>query len=466
MKEPNTLETGKPLFSRQALARLIVPLVIEQLLLMTVGMADIVMVTTTGEAAVSGVSLVDNINTLLIQVFAALSTGGAVVVSQYLGRREEENARKAAKQLVYAAVLAAAVLTAFALIFRESILSLVFGSIPGDVRKSALDYFIITAMAYPFMAVYNAGAALFRSMGNSRVSMFNSAIVNLVNIVVNAILIYGYGMGAAGAAIGTLVSRIVAAVVILFLLQRPDNPLRIEGLLKPELHVGMVKRILTIGIPTGLENSLFQVGKLIVLGLVTTLGATEALRTAAIAANGIAGSVGGVVNMPGSAIGLAIVTVVGQCIGARESEQAVAYAKKLLLLSYLSVGTLSVLLFFFVRPVTAIFDLGPDAAAMAEEVLRIFSVFSLLFWPMSFTLPNALRAAGDVLFTMSVSLVSMFVFRLGFSYLLAPATLFGHPMLNMGLAGVWLAMCLDWIVRGLVFGVRFLRGKWKRFQVI
>ncbi len=466
MKEPYTLEAGRPLFSRQALVRLIVPLVIEQLLLMTVGMVDIIMVTSTGEAAVSGVSLVDNINILLIQVFAALSTGGAVVVSQYLGRGDRENARKAAKQLLYAVVLAGTALTAFALIFRESILSVVFGNIPGDVRKSALDYFVITAMAYPFMAVYNAGAALFRSMGNSRVSMFNSAIVNLVNFAVGAPLIFRYHMGAAGSAVGTLVSRIVAAVIILFLLQRADNPLRIEGLLRPEFHPGVIKRILSIGIPTGLENGLFQVGKLLVLSLVTTLGATEALRTAAIAANGIAGSVGGVVNMPGSAIGLAMVTVVGQCIGAREREQAAAYAKKLLGLAYLSVGALSVLLFFLVGPVTALFGLGPDAAAMAGQVLRIFSVFSLLFWPISFTLPNALRAAGDVLFTMSVSLFSMFAFRLGCSYLLAPAALFGHPMLNMGLSGVWLAMCLDWIVRGTFFGVRFLRGKWENRQVI
>lgn len=466
MNEPNTLVASKPLFSRQALKRLIVPLVIEQLLLMTVGMVDIVMVTSTGEAAVSGVSLVDNINTLLIQVFAALSTGGAVVVSQYLGRGEPENARKAAKQLIYAVVIAGTLLTAFALLLREKLLYFVFGSIPDNVMKSALDYFIITAAAYPFMAVYNAGAALFRSMGNSRVSMFNSAIVNLVNFAVGAPLIYRYHMGAAGSAIGTLVSRIVAAVIILFLLQRADNPLRIEGLWKPEFDLGIVKRILSIGIPNGLENGLFQVGKLIVLSLVTTLGATEVLRTAAIAANGIAGSVSGVVNVPGTAMGLAMVTVVGQCVGAKEIEQGVSYTKKLLSLSYLSVGSLSILLFFFVGPVTAIFGLESAAAAMTEQVLRIFSVFTLLFWPLSFTLPNALRAAGDVVFTMSVSLFSMFAFRLGFSYLLAPASLFGFPMLNMGLAGVWLAMCLDWIVRGIVFGVRFLRGRWKRFHVI
>lgn len=460
MQGQTTLAESRPLFSTQALKRLIIPLVIEQLLLMTVGMADIVMVTTAGEAAISGVSLVDNINALLIQIFAALGTGGAVVVSQYLGRRDQDNARKASKQLIYAVTVVSSLLMIFALVFRQHILSLVFGQIESDVMTSALEYFIITAMAYPFMALYNAGAALFRSMGNSRVSMFNSAIVNVVNIVVNAILIFGFDMGAAGAAYGTLASRIVAAVIILILLQRDGNPLQIEKLFKPEFHGGMVKRILAIGIPNGLENGLFQAGKVMVLSLVTTLG------TASIAANGIAGSVAGVANVPGSALGLAMVTVVGQCMGAREMGQATAYAKKLLKLSYLSVGALSVILFFTAGPIVTIFHLGSEATLLAEQVLRICAVFTVLFWPMSFTLPNALRAAGDAVFTMGVSLTSMFTFRLGLSYILAPATLFGVSMMGMGLPGVWLAMCVDWIVRAIVFFIRFVRGKWKNIQVI
>lgn len=466
MKQEPRLTQTPPLFPRQTLVRLIVPLIIEQLLLMTVGMADTVMVTTAGEAAVSGVSLVDNINTLLIQIFAALSTGGAVVVSQYLGRREQENAKAAAKQLFYAVTIVSTLLMVFALVFRQHILSLIFGNISDDVMKSSLDYFIITALAYPFMSIYNAGAALFRSMGNSRVSMFNSAIVNVVNIIVNAILIYGYKMGAAGAAIGTLVSRVVAAGILLFLFQRQDNPLRIEDIQKPEFHAPMVKRILTIGIPTGLENGLFQAGKLIVLSLVTTLGATEMLRTASVAANGIAGSVAGVVNVPGAALGLAMVTVVGQCMGAQEPQQAVTYAKKLLKLSYLSVGFLSIVLFFTAGPIVTIFHLGAEATSLAEKVLRISAVFTVLFWPMSFTLPNALRAAGDAVFTMGVSLFSMFTFRLGLSYVLAPVALFGIPMLGLGLPGVWIAMAIDWMVRALIFFIRFIRGKWKLIKVI
>lgn len=460
MMQEHTLANDRPLFSRQTLIKLIVPLVIEQFLLMTVGMADTIMVTTAGEHAIAAVSLVDNINNLLIQVFAALSTGGAVVVSQYLGRQEQENARKAAKQLMYAVVVASTLLMALALIFRQHILSLIFGQINPDVMKSALDYFIITAMAYPFMSVYNAGAALFRSMGNSKVSMFCSVIVNIVNIVVNAILIYGYGMGAAGAAIGTLVSRVVAAVVILALLQQQENPLRIERLFHPEFHGGMVKRILTVGVPTGLENGLFQAGKLIVLSLITSLG-VGAMSTAITAANGIAGSIAGVVNVPGQALGLAMVTVIGQCMGARQPGQAVIYTRKLMTLAYLSVGVLSTILFFTAGPLVSLFALSPAAATMATEILRWCAVFTFLFWPMSFTLPNALRAAGDAVFTMGISLFSMFTFRIGLSYVLASA--WG---MNLGLLGVWLAMFSDWIVRAIIFFIRFLRGKWKNMQVI
>ncbi len=445
----------KPLFSRQALIRLIIPLVIEQFLLMSVGMMDTVMVTTAGQAAVSGVSLVDNVNQLIIQIFSALSTGGAVVCSQYLGRRDVESARTAAKQLLYAVFALAVALMAVALIFQQHILSLLFGQIEPDVMDSALVYFLATALAYPFISLYNAGAALFRSMGNSKVSMFNSLIVNLVNVAVNAVLIYGFHMGSLGAGIGTLVSRIVAAVIILYLLQHHNNVLRIEGLFRFQFRGDMVGRILTIGIPNGLENGLFQTGKLVVLSLITSFG------TNAVAANAIANSIAGVVNVPGQAIGLAMITVVGQCMGAQAPEQAVSYTRKLVSIVYLSMGTLALIMFFFAAPLCSIFQLTPEAADMAAEVLRWCAVFDLIIWPLAFTLPNALRAAGDAVFTMAVSLASMFLFRIGFSYLLSCS--WG---LDLGLLGVWIAMIIDWWVRALIFIFRFVQGKWKRIRLI
>ena len=443
------------LFSRDALLRLIIPLVIEQLLLMTVGMADTVMVTTSGEAAVSGVSLVDNINTLIIQVFSALSTGGAVVVSQYLGRQDTDNAKAASKQLLYAMCALSLLLMGAALVLRQHILALIFGRVEADVMENALVYFLLTATAYPFMGIYNAGAALFRAMGNSKVSMFCSLVVNVINITVNAVLIFGFGMGAAGAGIGTLVSRIAAAVIIMALLNHPDHVLRVEGLLRFEFRGAIVKRILFIGIPNGMENGMFQAGKLMVLNLITTFG------TSAVAANAIANSVAGVINVPGMALGLAIITVIGQCMGAGETGQAVYYTKRLVGASYLCMLVMSAALFFSAGGLVTLFHLSPEACTMAGQVLRACAVGNVLFWPLAFTLPNSLRAAGDAIFTMAVSLGSMFVCRVVLSYVFACA--WG---LNLGLLGVWLAMIADWVVRAAFFLFRYWRGRWKRIRVI
>ena len=459
----STAQTASPLFTNRDLTRLMIPLVIEQLLLMTVGMADTMMVTTAGEAVVSGVSLVDGINILIINIFSALSTGGAVVVAQYLGRREPENARSAAKQLLYVALLAALFLMGAALLLREHILRLLFGSISQEVMDSALIYFLLTAAAYPFIAIYNAGAALFRAMGNSKVSMVNSLIVNLINIAVNAVLIYGFGLGAAGAGIGTLVSRIAAAVIIGVMITRPSLQVYVEDLFRPNLQWQTVKAILGIGIPAGIENGMFQIGKLMVLRLVTSfdVGVNLAVQGSAVAANAICNSVASCINVPGQAVGLSMVTVIGQCMGAGDHEQAVGYTKKLMKVVYLSMGVSCLCLFLTAPVLVPLFNLTPATAAIAIQVLRWCAVFTIVFWPMAFTLPNALRAAGDAKFTMVVSMLSMWICRIGMSYLLGPV-----QGLGMGLLGVWVAMFCDWVVRAALFLIRFLRGKWKEHQVI
>lgn len=454
-EQTQALDRSNLLFSRDALIRLIVPLIIEQLLLMTVGMADTVMVTTAGEATVSGVSLVDNINTLIIQIFSALSTGGAVVVAQYLGRQETHSAKTAAKQLLYAMTGISVVLMILALIFRQHILSLIFGQVEPAVMDSALVYFLLTAAAYPFMGIYNAGAALFRAMGNSKVSMINSFIINVINILVNAILIFGFGMGAAGAGIGTLVSRIAAAVIIMVMLRHPGLTVQVDNIFHFEFNGSMIRRILFIGIPTGMENGMFQAGKLMVLNLITTFG------TSAVAANAIANSISGVINVPGSAMGLAIITVIGRCIGAGDTRQAVHYTKLLVGCSYLSMLIMGSALFFSADFLATLFNLSPEAMAMASQVLKFCAIANMLFWPMAFTLPNSLRAAGDAVFTMVVSLTTMFVCRVALSYVFACS--WG---LGLGMLGVWLAMFCDWIVRAVCFLWRYWRGSWKKIHVI
>lgn len=440
-------------FSNRALVRLLVPLVIEQLLAVTIGMADTVMVTNVGEAAVSGISLVDSINILFIQIFSALATGGAVVTAQYLGRQEQKNACIAAKQLLYATTALAAIIMAVSLVFHRQLLRLIFGNIEPAVMENAITYFWISAISYPFLAVYNAGAALFRSMGNSKVSTLVSFLMNVVNIGGNAILIYGFHWGVAGAATASLASRAMAAVIMLVLVCHKNNPIHIEQLWKPELHWEMIRRILKIGVPNGVENGMFQIGKLIVQGLVATFG------TSAIAANAIANTIASFINTPGTAIQLGLTTVVGQCVGGRDYPQAVYYTKKLLLLTYGLMDVLNLIVFFTAGPLIGLFHLSPAAAADAREVLYTFTIACIIIWPLSFTLPNALRASGDARFTMIVSMISMWTFRIGLSYLLGGTA-------KMGLMGVWIAMYVDWFFRSVVFTVRFARGKWKTIRVI
>ena len=439
------------LFSKEELRRLIVPLMIEQILAVTIGMADTMMVANVGEAAVSGVSLVDSINILLINIFSAMATGGAVVASQYIGRQDRQSACSAAKQLIYSSAFIALLLGLLALVGGEHLLRLVFGSVDADVMAYAETYFWLSALSYPFLAVYNAGAALFRSMSNSSISMKTSILMNIINIGGNALLIYGFDMGVAGAGTATLVSRATGAVVMMWLLRNRPNLIYVEHLFRYRLDWQMVKRILRVGVPNGLENGMFQVGKVLVSSLIAMFGTT------AITANAIANSVAGVVNVPGNAISLALITVVGQCMGAGEPRQAVRYTGRLMAIVYGTMGSLCVLLLFVARPVVGLFGLTQGAAVMAVEVLRWCAVFSLIFWPASFSLPNALRAAGDAKFTMAISMISMWIFRIGFSYLLVP---------DLGLLGVWMAMFIDWMFRSAVFVIRFLRGRWKNKRVI
>ena len=446
--------TSKPLFSRQALTALLLPLIAEQALSVTIGLADTLMVSSVGEAAVSGVSLVDSFNTLMIQIMSALATGGAVVTSQYIGHREPKNDKAAAAQILFVLSSFSLVVAAVVVVGRHAILRGIFGSIDADVMRYAETYFLLSALSYPFIGLYNAGAALFRAQGNSKISMLSSLVMNVVNIGGNAVLIFGFGMGVMGAALASLISRAVACFAVLSLLQKPACPLRVEGLqaLKPD--GGLIRRILRVGIPAGIENGMFQIGKLSVSSLTSTLG------TAAIAANAVANTTTTFLNIPANAVGMAALTVVGQCLGAGEKEQAVYYSRRLLLTAYCGAWIMNISAFLFANKFAiSLFHLSPEAQAMALEVMVWFNIVSLFFWPSSFTLPNILRAAGDARFTMSVSIFSMWAFRVGFCYLMVLA-------FHGGLLSIWTGMFLDWVFRSLCFFVRFVRGRWMEQNVI
>lgn len=441
------------MFTAKDLRKLILPLIVEQFLAVTIGMADTIMVASTGEAAMSSVSLVDAINILLINIFSALATGGAIVASQYLGREDNKRANVAAKQLLLVTTAMSAFIMAVCLIGRNPILDLIFGKIEPEVMDNCRVYFFWSALSYPFLAVYNAGAALYRSMGNSKVSMLTSTLMNAINIAGNALLIFGFHTGVAGAAIASLFARMVGAVLITCLLRFKPHVIQLEAVFKLDFQPEMIKNILKFGVPTGLENGMFQIGRLMTQGLVATFGLT------ATTANAIGMSLSAFPQIPGTAIGLAMVTVVGQCIGARRQEEAKRYTLKLTGLAYLAMGALNLVMLALLPVVIGIYNPSPATAALARELMLYCIACTILLWPASFVLPNGLRAAGDVRFTMTVSIVSMWAFRIGFSYLLAKG-------LQMGVLGVWIAMTIDWAFRILCFAIRFFRGKWMNKQLI
>ena len=442
-----------PLFSREALRRLLIPLLLEQFLSVSMGMADTIMVAGVGEAAVSSISLVDSINVLIIQVLAALATGGAVIASQYLGRRDVQNAQRGAAQLcsvLLISTLAAAVLV---LAFRVPMLRSVFGAVDDEVMRFSEIYFFISALSYPFIGLSNAGAALFRAQGDSRTSLTASLVMNGLNIAGNEALIYGAHLGVLGAALATLMGRVFAAAFVLLRLQHPGNPLRIRNAAALRPDMGFIRRILAIGVPSGIENGMFHIGKLLVTHLTSTLG------TAAIAANAVCNTVCSAANIPGSAIGLAMIPVVGQCLGAGERDQARRYAGRLMGMAYAGIAAANALIFLTIPWIARWFNLSSAALEMTVRVMRTFNVAAVLFWPSSFTLSNVLRAGGDTKFTMLVSMTSMWLFRVLLCYVFVRG-------LHLGLVSIWVGMYVDWIFRSLCFFLRYRSGRWMENRVI
>ena len=453
MRDKMVIGRERLLFTNKALAALILPLIVEQFLAVLVGMADSVMVASVGEAAVSGVSLVDNIMILFTNLFAALATGGAVIAGQYLGQKNGKLASRAATQLIWFTMILAVVIMAVIYCGKWFILHVVFGEINADVMGHANTYLVIVTASIPFIALYNAGAAVFRAMGNSKVSMQVAMIMNVVNVAGNAILIYGFRRGTEGVAIPTLVSRITAAVLILVLLSKKENVIHMEKTLRFRPDWIMVKRILGIGIPNGLENSMFQLGKIIVLSLVSTFG------TYAIAANAVCNAVANFQVLPGMAINLAITAVIARCVGAGDYEQAEYFTKKLIRLVYLCMWIINIIVLCLMPLVLWAYNLSDITAQTACSVLYFHSVSACLVWPVSFSIPSVLRAAGDAKVTMVISLASMWIFRIIFSYVLG-------GWLGLGVFGVWIAMVIDWCVRAVCMTLRYKKGKWKEIHSI
>ena len=441
------------MFTNRMMRSLLIPVVLEQLLNSIMGTADTMMVSNVGSAAISAVSLVDSINILVIQAFSALAAGGAIVCAQYIGQQNQERANESARQVLFIITLISIVVSAICLGFKKPLLRLIFGSVEADVMRASEIYFFYTALSFPFIALYDAAASIFRAQDNTKGPMTISMISNIMNIVGNAIMIWGFHMGVAGAAIATLISRIFCALVVLIQLRRERQPIVVRDYLKIRPDWPMIGRILGIGIPSGVENSMFQLGKLAIQSTVSTLG------TVAIAAQAMTNILENLNGIAGIGVGVGLMTIVGQCMGANRKDEAVYYIKKLSVIAEVTIIVSCLLVFILTRPVTMLGGMEKTSADMCWHMVMWITIVKPIMWVSAFVPAYGLRAAGDVKFSMISSCAVMWLCRFCLSVLLIRGLGFG-PM------GVWIGMFADWTVRAVLFTWRFHSRKWLEHKVI
>lgn len=447
------IDYGNLLFPRRALWMLLIPLIIEQMLNSLMGMVDTLMVSRVGAEAISAVSLVDSINNLVLQVFAAMAAGAAIICSQYLGRKDEKGCNDAAKQIVLTVVVISSVIMIIGVGFRKPLLNLIFGSVEEAVMTNAQIYFLITALSYPFIALFQAGAAFYRACGNSKFTMKTALIANVANIVGNTLFIFVLQMGAAGAAVSTLISRALCAFVVFYALRKPGYAIQLKNYFSIRPDLNLIVKILAIGVPSGIENGMFQFGKLAIQSTVSSLG------TAAIAAQAMTIIFENVNGMAAVGIGIGLMTVVGQSIGAGRQEEAKYYIVKLAGYAEVAMIISCILVYIAARPVTVLAGMSEESTALCMQMILAITIVKPLLWVPSFTPPNGLRAAGDVRFSMITATLTMWLCRVALS-------IFLMRVVKTGPIGVWYGMFADWGVRGVIFTIRFVRGKWLRFKVI
>ena len=443
----------KHLFSNKMLKSILVPVILEQLLNSFMGTADTMMVSNVGSAAISAVSLVDSINVLLIQAFSALAAGGTIICAQYMGQRNYERANKSARQVLFIILSISAAVTILCLLFKDPLLHFIFGKVDVDVMEASSVYFLFSAASYPFIALYDSGASIFRAQENTKGPLIISVISNVMNIVGNAILIWGFNMGVAGAAIATLVSRIFCAVVVLWQLRKDRQPIVVRDYLKIRPDRKLIGRILGLGIPSGIENSMFQLGKLAIQSTVSTLGTT------AIAAQAMTNNLEMLNGTAAMGVGIGLMTIVGECIGAGREDEAVYYVKKLSCVAEMIIIGCCLLVFALTKPITILGGMEPESARMCFQMMAWITVVKPLVWVVSFIPAYGMRAAGDVRFSMITSCVSMWVFRFCLCVFLI-------RVIGMGPLAVWFGMFTDWTIRGIVFIWRFHSRKWLKHKVV
>ena len=441
------------LFSDKSLRAMIIPLFLEQLLVMLVGLADTLIVSYAGEAAVSGVSLVNQFNTIFVYLFTALASGGAVVISQYIGKRASDDAGESASQLLSFSTAFSVLIAAFVFIGNERMLGLMFGKVEGDVMQACITYLRISAYSYPALAIYNSGAALYRSIGRTSVTMYLSIVSNIINVIGNVIGVFVLKAGVAGVAYPSLIARTFSAVVITWLCFQETNEVVYRWKWIFRWNGSLMKHILNIAIPNGLENGVFQLVKVALSSIVALFGTYQ------IAANGVAQSIWSLAALAGVSMGPVFITVIGQCMGNGDTKAADHYFKKLTRITLLISSVWNLLTFLLTPAFLRFYALEPETKQLVIWLVLIHNLFNAVAFPFSGALSNGLRAAGDVKFTMCVSVISTIAVRLLLSYLL------GITM-QMGVIGIAIAMICDWVIRAVIFFMRQKSGKWKTFQVI
>ena len=454
MKHTVRASSKKPhLYSNRQLIALMLPLICEQIFTSFMGTVDSMMVSNVSEAAISAVSLVDSINILVIQAFYALASGGAIVCANYLGQKRRDQAERSANQLLFIIFAISLAVLAVCQLFRAPLLRLVFGSVEQEVMDAAMVYFFYTSLSFPFIALFDSGSAVFRAQNNSRSPMVISVISNFMNIGGNAILIFGFHMGVEGAAISTLISRIFCAVVVLWKLRDESKPIFVKQYLSIRPDFGLIKKILFIGIPSGIENSMFQFGKLAIQSTVSTLG------TVAIAAQAMTNILENLNGVAAIGVGIGLMTVVGQCLGAGRKDEAIYYIKKLCWLSEVVIVASCLLVFVLTKPITMIGGMEAESAKLCMQMMIFITIVKPLCWVMAFVPGYGMRAAGDVKFSMITSCCTMWLCRVSLCIYLCRVWGFG-PI------AVWIGMAADWSLRSILFTIRFKSGKWLNHHLI
>ena len=451
--DKSKIDYGNLLFPRRALWMLLIPLIIEQMLNSLMGMVDTLMVSRVGAEAISAVSLVDSINNLVLQVFAAMAAGAAIICSQYLGRKDEKGCNDAAKQIVLTVVVISSVIMIIGVGFRKPLLHLIFGSVEEAVMTNAQIYFLITALSYPFIALFQAGAAFYRACGNSKFTMKTALIANVANIVGNTLFIFVLQMGAAGAAVSTLISRALCAFVVFYALRKPGYAIQLKNYFSIRPDLNLIVKILAIGVPSGIENGMFQFGKLAIQSTVSLMG------TAAIAAQGMTNIIENLNGIMSIGMGIGLMTVVGECLGAGEKEEAVYYIKKISIAAEVVLIATCLLMFGLTYPITYFGGMEPESAKLCIFMVTCITIVKPIVWIMAFIPPYGFRAAGDVRFTMTTSMLCMWLCRVVLAMVLA-------RVFHMGPIAVWIGMFTDWTIRGIIYTIRFKNRKWLAHQVI